>query len=233
MPASVPLQAKTPIQMPGQTPTQGSTDPRTLTFTLTLSDPDDLKVRQGDRVNANDVLADRTRHRQRLEEQRQRTQLSLQRIQQQQIIAPPPPKLVPPVAVLPSISYAAEEAAIADIENDIDLQTRKIDLLGTLPPDQVTPALKEHENRVLDSLYRELEKAQAELKEAQEARRYQEYEYSLAMANRAERENQQRLSYSEQLQRTEQQKRDKVFQIAQLEAQLQSLDNQLLMVRSK
>lgn len=215
-----------PLQ--GQTlPTQSSTDPRTLTFTLTLSDPEDLKVRQGDRVSAGDILADRTRQRQRLQHQHQRTQLSLKRIQQQQILEPPPPQPVPPVAVLPSVSYATEETAIAEIQSDIDLQTRKIDLLGTLPPDQVTPALREHEDRVLERLYRDLETAEAELKEAQETRRYQEYEYSLALANRTEQENRQRLAYSEQLQRTEQQRRDKVFQTAQLEAQLQSLDNQL------
>ena len=220
-------QVSAPLPLPTTSHTNNRTDPRTLTFTLTLSDPEDLKVRQGDSVSVGDTLADRTRHRQRLQDQHQRTQLSLKRIQHQQIVEPPLPQPVPPVAVLPSVSYATEETAIAEIQGDIDLQTRKIDLLGTLPPDQVTPALREHEDRVLERLYRDLETAEAGLKEAQEARRYQEYEYSLAMANRAERENQQRLSYSEQLQRTEQQKRDKVFQIAQLEAQLQSLDNQL------
>ncbi|PSN19594.1 hypothetical protein C7271_06545 [filamentous cyanobacterium CCP5] len=47
------------------------------------------------------------------------------------------------------------------------------------------------------------------------------------MAQRAEEENQQRLSYGEQLQQAEQRSRDREFQIAQLEANVQNLDTQL------
>lgn len=204
-----------------------STDPRILKFTLSLSEPDDLKVRQGDAVATGDVLADRSRERGQLMVQREKVKLSLQRIQAQRVLDPPPPLPVPPVAQLPGVSYRVEAAAIAEIEDDIDLQKRKIDLLGTLPPDQVPPAMREHEDRLLEQLYRDLEAAQANLKQAQEQRAYQEYEHSLAMARRAEEENQQRLAYTEQLQRVEQQKRDREFQIAQLEAQLQDTESKL------
>jgi multidrug efflux pump subunit AcrA (membrane-fusion protein) len=56
---------------------------------------------------------------------------------------------------------------------------------------------------------------------------YREYEYSLALAQRQEQENQQRLAYAEQLQRVEEQQRDRELQIAQLEAQLQDIHQQL------
>lgn len=205
-----------------------STDPRILRFNLTLSSPDDLKVRQGDTVAAGDVLADRTRDRNQLQAQQQKTQLSLQQIQAQQILDPPQPLPVPSVADLPPVSYQAQETQIAETEDDIDLQKRKMDLLATMPPSDVPPAMKEHEERILEQLYRDLESAQAALKEAQEKTAYQAYEHSLAMARRAEESNQQRLAYNQQRQQAEQQRRDKAFQEAQLQAQLQDLDAKLV-----
>jgi multidrug efflux pump subunit AcrA (membrane-fusion protein) len=204
-----------------------STDPRILKFSLTLSEPDDLKVRQGDYVTAGDVLADRTRDRNRLQVQQQKAQFSLQQIQAQQIPDPPQPLPVPPVSDLPPVAYRTQEAAIAEVADDIDLQKRKIDLLATMPPSDVPPAMREHEERILEQLYRDLESAQAALKEAQEKRAYQEYEYTLAMARRAEEANQQRLAYNQQRQQAEQQRRDKAFQEAQLQAQLEDIEAKL------
>jgi chromosome segregation ATPase len=116
---------------------------------------------------------------------------------------------------------------IAKVQSDIDLQLRKLDLLATMSPNEVPPAMREHEERVLEALYRDLEAAQAAMKESQEKRAYQEYEYSLSLVQRVEQENQQRLSYNEQLQRVEQQRREREFQIAQLETQLQDINSQL------
>jgi biotin carboxyl carrier protein len=199
-----------------------------LTFTLTLSAPDDLKVRQGDSVAAGDVLADRTRERSGLQAQLQQTQISLQRIQAQQVLEPPEALPVPPVPSLPSVFYGTQEAAIAQIEDSIDLQKRKIDLLATMKPSEVPPAMREHEDRVLENLYRDLELAQADLKQAQEERSHQEYEHSLTMARRAEESNQQRLMHSQQQQQAEQQRREKAFQEAQLQAQVEEINAKLI-----
>lgn len=230
-----PGQTQSAVTMPKAVPTApvmpttpvASTTPRVLKFTISLTNPDDLKVRQGDYVEANQVFADRTRQQQQLRAQRDKTALSLQRVESQSVLAPPPPLPIPPVKVLPDASYAEQDAAIAEIQSDIELQLRKRDLLATMPPNEVPPALREHEDRILEAQYRELEAAQAALAEAQEDRKYKEYEYSLAMAQRAEQENQQQLAYTEQVQRVEQQRRDREFQIAQLEAQLQNIDAQL------
>ncbi len=204
-----------------------STQPRVLTFTLTLSEPDDLKVRQGDTVAVGDVLADRTRERNALQAQIEQTTLSLQRIQSQQVLDPPAPLPVPPVATLPPVFYGTQEAKIVAIEDSIDLQKRKIDLLTTMPPWDVPPALREHEDRVLEQLYRDLTLAQAELKQAKERRAHQEYEHSIAMARRAEESNQQRLAHNQQRQQAEQQRREKAFQEAQLQAQIQTIQAKL------
>lgn len=227
-----PTQGQAPAIQPAQpqliTAPPVSTQPRVLTFTLTLSAPDDLKVRQGDSVAAGDVLADRTRERSGLQAQLQQTQISLQRIQAQQVLEPPEALPVPPVPSLPSVFYGTQEAAIAQIEDSIDLQKRKIDLLATMKPSEVPPAMREHEDRVLENLYRDLELAQADLKQAQEERSHQEYEHSLTMARRAEESNQQRLMHSQQQQQAEQQRREKAFQEAQLQAQVEEINAKLI-----
>lgn len=226
-----PSQGQAPTRVPEQpqlvTTPPVSTQPRVLTFTLTLSEPDDLKVRQGDTVAVGDVLADRTRERTALQTQLAQTTLSLQRIQAQQVLDPPEPLPVPPVSGLPPVFYGTQEATIAAIEDSIDLQKRKIDLLSTMPPSEVPPAMREHEDRILEGLYRDLELAQAELKQAQERRAHQEYEHSLAMARRAEEANQQRLAHNQQRQQAEAQRREKTFQEAQLQAQIETINTRL------
>lgn len=226
-----PSQGQDPAPVPEQpqlvTTPPVSTQPRVLTFTLTLSEPDDLKVRQGDAVAVGDILADRTRERTALQTQLNQTQLSLQRIQAQQVLDPPVPLPVPPVSGLPPVSYGPQEAAILAIEDSIDLQKRKIDLLSTMAPSEVPPAMREHEDRILEGLYRDLELAQAELRQAQEERAHQEYEHSLSMARRAEEENQQRLMHSQQRQQADQQRREKTFQEAQLQAQIETINAKL------
>ena len=216
-----------PLTSVVDTPPPVSTEPRVLNFTLTLSEPEDLKVRQGDFVNAGDVLADRSRERTQLQVQLQKTQISLQRIQSQQVLDPPRPLPVPPVSQLPPVDYASEDAHISDIEQRLDLQQRKIDLLGTMSPSEVPPAMREHEDRILEQLYRDLEGAKAALRQAQEERAHREYEHSLSMARRAEEANQQQLAYNQQRQQADQQRREKAFQEAQLQAQLEAINAKL------
>lgn len=229
---TLPTQGQAPAIQPPQpqliTTPPVSTQPRVLTFTLSLSEPDDLKVRQNDYVASGDVLADRTRERSGLQAQLQKTQISLQRIQAQQVLDPPQPLPVPPVSGLPPVFYGTQEASIRGIEDNIDLQKRKIDLLGTMQPSEVPPAMREHEDRILEKLYRDLELAKAELSQAQEKRAFQEYEHSLAMARRAEESNQQRLMHSQQQQQAEQQRREKAFQEAQLQGQVEEINAKLI-----
>ena len=229
---TLPTQGQAPAVQPPQpqliTTPPVSTQPRVLTFTLSLSEPDDLKVRQGDYVTSGDVLADRTRERSGLQSQLQNTQISLQRIQAQQVLDPPQPLPVPPVSGLPPVFYGTQEASIRGIEDNIDLQKRKIDLLGTMRPSEVPPAMREHEDRILEKLYRDLELAKAELSQAREKRAFQEYEHSLAMARRAEESNQQRLMHSQQQQQAEQQRREKAFQEAQLQGQVEEINAKLI-----
>nr|MBA3921509.1 hypothetical protein [Nostocaceae cyanobacterium] len=87
----------------------------------------------------------------------------------------------------------------------------------------------------LQSLAEALEKARAEhqlaiahLKSAKDRRAYQEYEASITESRRLEERNQVQQSYSKQLLETEQHKRDRDFQIAQLKAKIGEVDEKLL-----
>ncbi len=86
--------------------------PRTIKIHLTLSNPQDLKVKPGDEVTPGQVLSDRTTERQRLLAQKKQLQLSLNKLDV------PIPELIPPEAIpalgkLPPVSYQQEEANIA------------------------------------------------------------------------------------------------------------------------
>ena len=85
---------------------------RQLQLKLSVSSPQDLKVKQGDRVITGQVLADRVEERSHLTVQRQALNLSLKQIESRTIAPPPAPLPVPQVKQLPPISYAEEEAAI-------------------------------------------------------------------------------------------------------------------------
>ena len=86
--------------------------PRRLTITVAITDPEDLKVKEGDRVEAGQLIADRTRERERLETQHQQLTLTLQKLQSSTTTPPQQPAPVPAMDALPNPSYLEEEAAI-------------------------------------------------------------------------------------------------------------------------
>jgi hypothetical protein len=87
--------------------------PRTLKIAVSLTEPDDLKVSQGQQVREGQVLADRTKQRQRLVVQRREAVEALKRIEQRKILPPAELRPVPQMTSLPEPNYAQEEAAIA------------------------------------------------------------------------------------------------------------------------
>ncbi len=297
-------QTPTDSQTSPSAPSTGkSNSPKVLKFSLTLSSPKDLKVRQGDKVAAGEVLADRVEERSRLTAQRQALDLEYQQLQLRTIPTPPPPVSVPTVKSLPPISYAEEEAAIraatmnvqqaerafqlqqqslkqspleessavtkavVEVENAqrlVNNQKRTIDAVALLKnlPDSV--AL--HEQEVLKQKEAELKQAQADHDQAQaklraasqaeigrlqqlgvalektraeqqiaiaklqtkkDQRGYTEYEASVTAARRAEEQNQTDNNYSRQLQEAEQQRRDRSFQLAQLQTKIDEVEKQL------
>ncbi|MBD1847666.1 hypothetical protein H6F89_30565 [Cyanobacteria bacterium FACHB-63] len=139
--ASCTAQAQNPTPTPSPSlipsPTASLTsDTRTKRFTLqlTLTAPEDLKVREGD-VVVGQVLSDLTRERQRLEAQKAQVLIQVDRLKQAPI-KPLPPKAASEIANLPTPSFIEEEAEIdrkqvilQQVEQECSRQQRKIDSL--------------------------------------------------------------------------------------------------------
>lgn len=93
-------------------PSPASGSGKLLKINLSVTSPEDLKVREGDIVGAGQVLADRDKERQQLESQKAQVQLALEKIKGATLIPPPVPLAVPEVRELPPLSHVEEEAAI-------------------------------------------------------------------------------------------------------------------------
>ena len=120
--------------------------PRLLKLELSVSQPKDLKVKQGESIAAGDIIADRVDERAKLDVQRKELQLSLTQIEARQVPTPPTLKSVPGVKSLPPVSYAEERAAIEKAQIKVLEETAALDLqkrsLSVAPP-QETAALED------------------------------------------------------------------------------------------
>ncbi len=107
------------------TPDRRAGTPTRLKFNLSLSSLNDLKVKLGDTVSVGQAIADRSPERSHLTKVRQALELSLQQIQQKAVVEPTSPVAVPSANELPPISYAEEEAAIANAKLAVQQATRE------------------------------------------------------------------------------------------------------------
>jgi hypothetical protein len=115
--------------------------PRTIKIDLTLTSPQDLKVKPGDEVTPGQVLSDRITERQRLLAQKKQLEISLKKLDLP-IPEPTQPKPIPALSKLPPVSYQQEEANIAlkqqelaEAERTIANQEEKIRQLRELLPE--------------------------------------------------------------------------------------------------
>lgn len=225
------------VSPPTPIPSPETTSPRRLTITVSVTDPIDLKVKEGDDVEAGQLIADRTRERIRLESQKQQLELALQRLKTATITPPLLPAQVPPITALPSTQYLEQEAAIerakvaiSQAERAIALKQQEIAYLHSL--DHLNPLILDHEQAQLDHLQssheaavRDYQLAIGQLNTAQESRAYQEYEHSLDLARRVEAQNQAALEYQQQLAAYEQRLRDRDYQASQSQLKLDEVNN--------
>lgn len=87
--------------------------PKRLKITLSVNDPQDLKVREGDRVTKGQVLSDRDLERRRLNRERMGILLTINKIEKTPL---PVLRVAPELRELPSISYAIAETEIQQAE---------------------------------------------------------------------------------------------------------------------
>ncbi|MDB9529937.1 hypothetical protein PN498_28380 [Oscillatoria sp. CS-180] len=241
-------QTTPPPELPSEPLQPSDTDsPKRLTITVFVADPEDLKVQQGDRVSAGQLIADRTRERQRLETQYQQLTLTLQKLQASTITPPQAPASVPAIAALPHPNYLEEQATIErakvtveQAEAAIAAKQQELTYLAELP--NLNPLVLEHETAKLAELQRahtaavrDYQLSMGKLANAQSDTDYQEYRHSLDLAERVERANQAALSYQRQWAEYEQRLRDRDYQLSQTQLRLDEVENaiaSLAVVRS-
>ena len=111
-----------------------TTTAKRLNITVNVTEPDDLKVSEGEQIAKGDIIADRERERTRLTAQQKQLQLSLDRLRAASITPPAAPQAVPTVPTvmaLPPVSYLEHEAAVEKTKSAIaNLEIRTADLLA-------------------------------------------------------------------------------------------------------
>ena len=219
--------------------TQPETDtaPSRLTISVAVADPDDLKVSVGDRLSVGDLIADRTRERQRLEAQQQQLVLALERLQTATISTPLPPA-TPPAVLEPT--YLEEEAAIAraaatveQAQQAIALKDRELSYLRAL--DNLNPLILEHEQVKRQELEQQLEAKLRDYQLALGQRSTREYQHSIVSAETVSAQNRDALDYQQQWLTYEQRLRDRDYQVSQTQLRLDEVNNaiaNLAVVRS-
>ena len=211
--------------------------PRRLTINVSVTDPDDLKVAEGDRISVGQLIADRGRERQRLEAQARQLDLALQRLEHATITPPVPPATPPPIA---TPTYLEEIAAIDRAKADVDqaealitAKHQELDYLAQLP--NLDPLVMEHEQAKLAELQRHHTAAVRDYQLALGKRSTAEYDHSRAMALDISSRNRDQLSYQNQWAQYEQRLRDRDYQISTTRLRLDEIDTaiaNLAVVRS-
>jgi len=211
-----------------------------LKLTVNVSSPEDLKVKTGELLRKEQVIADRDLERDRLVSQKKGLVNSIASLNIRSI----PPLAPKPVAApikLPSISYAEEVATIntailktKEMEKKVSIQQRKIDILGTLDERDLPKAVTFHEQEKLVQIQAELDKAKSEqelaegkLQGAKDRRAYEEYKYSETIAKFNQEQNQIKASYERSLAEYRKQEQERTFQIATLDGKMADLETQL------
>jgi hypothetical protein len=218
-------------------PTPTTAQPSRLSITVQVTEPDDLKVSEGDAVEVGQILADRDRERTSLELQRDQLMLTIAQLENAPITPPLPPAPVPATADLPPaavesfhIQIEQSAAAIEQLDKRIEEQRNRIQELGEYDE----PAITAHESAKLTRMdedradaVRAYELAIANLDKAEADRQHVEYLDSLTIAERVEQANDTALQFQRQLQEFESQTRDRMYQLSQTRMRLDDVSSKL------
>ncbi|AOX04727.1 hypothetical protein BJP34_35705 (plasmid) [Moorena producens PAL-8-15-08-1] len=184
------------------------TAPKRHRINVTVTAPEDIKVKQWDRVKVGQTLSDRTAQRKTLEARRNQLQIAIN-----QMSLP-----LPPIQEPPTPSFSEEEAAIAKARNDLALVEReiqsapplrfKMDYLNVIhDQDKIQRRQRLEEKRIKTQIA--IDSAIARLNAAKTRYQQQIYRHSLEM-----------MTYQTSLQRQQ-------YQLASLVKQSQEVEKEL------
>ena len=227
--AGVAVAQQSPTEEPPAPPdcSQTETTPLRLTITVSIADPEDLKVQQGDRLTSGQLIADRTRERGRLEAQHNQLSLALQRLQTSTISAPLPPAAAPSIL---EPTYLEEEAAIARAQATVDqaeaaIAAKQQELTYLAELENLDPLVLEHEQANLAELQQAHTAAVRDYQLALGRRSSSEYDHSVVSAQAVSTRNRDALEYQQQQAAYEQRLRDRDYQVAQTQLRLDEVNN--------
>lgn len=221
-------------------PSTVATQPRLLRINLTLSDPSDLKVKQGDFLEAGAVISDRDEERKRLTAQRAEYLSTIKRLSLE------PAKPIAPLSVrsapeLPPQSFAEFESEVdfqrikvENARNKVDLQQRKLDLMATLDAKDLPTGANEHEQQKLKELKADLAKEEALLnlqlgkfETAKANRSLREYEAQEQSVRLALQQNQTQMEYQKALAEYNRSEQERQFRIADIQSKIAAVEDRL------
>jgi hypothetical protein len=198
---------------------------------LTLSNPEDLKVSQGDEIRKGQVLSDRSRERQRIQVQLEKLRANLKQLDavtQANLQSRPIPQLPPVIFLEQQRAIEVQTAAVASVDAEIQTQRAKMEQLTRLSdlPEMVT----EHEQGILKKLQGKRTQAiaalnftRSQLATAQQNRRYQEYQHLQAIRLNQLEVDKQRLELAKQQQTL-------AFNRAQILAEIGRLEGEMVIL---
>lgn len=214
--------------------------PRLLRINLTLSDPKDLKVKQGDFLQENAIISDRTEERTRLLAQRAEYVATIKRLQLP-TTKPIEPLNIKKVPMLPDQSFAEIESNIdlqrikvKSAEQKVNLQRQKLDLIETLNSRDLPSGTKEHEQVKLTELETTLKSEEAKLQvelgklETEKSNRsLKQYEAEQTEIRNALEKNRSLQEYQKALADYDRGEQERQFRIAEIQSKIGLLDEKL------
>ncbi len=217
-----------------------SSQPKLLRINLTLSDPKDLKVKQGDFLQVDGIISDREDERKRLQSQREQylTTIKILSLEPQKPLEPLPIKNPPK---LPDQSFAEYEAEIdlqqvkiKSAKEKINLQQRKIDLIGTMDKKDLPDGVEAHEGQKLVDLQTNLKKEEGELQlrlgkfESEKSKRaLEEYRSQENSVRYSQEQNKSFAEYQRSLAEFSRSEQERNFRLADLRSKVGEVDNKL------
>jgi len=217
-----------------------SSQPRLLRINLTLNDPKDLKVKQGDFLQVDAIISDREDERRRLQSQRSEYLSTIK------ILSLEPQKPLEPLSVrkapeLPPQSFAEFESEVDfqrlkvdRAKEQVSLQQRKIDLIGTLDAKDLPAGVEAHENQQLQKLKNDQAKEEALLQlqigkfeTAKANRGLKEYEVEEAKVRAALEANRTQMEYQNALAEFNRSQQERQFRLADLRSKVAEVDSKL------
>jgi biotin carboxyl carrier protein len=154
------LQAQSPITSPASGNSGTLETPKRLKINLSLNDPSELRVREGDSVARGQVLSDREAERNRLNRDKREKLLAIANVERQIV---PLLKPAPQMRDLPPISYAVEETSIQLAELKLSQAQRNLSTAVEADPFITAKAKVDKSRADVEGAFRDYELQQRKL----------------------------------------------------------------------